>query len=159
MASRTFVDSTGRTWMAWGVYPYSSDRRQLARRAEIEGLDGEREGVEPRSGVDRRVDSTRADAPDRRSGAERRQEQQRRSELDRRSGTDRREAPRVKARLPGDYAAGWLCFASGGEKRRLAPLPPDWDRADDATLDEWLRAAESAHGPRDLARSLPFSPS
>ena len=150
MASRTFVDSTGRTWMAWSVYPYSADRRQLARRNEIDGLDGEREGVEPRSGVERRVDPTRADAPDRRSGTERRQVQSRRSELDRRSGTDRRETPRVKARLPGDFAAGWLCFASGGEKRRFAPLPPNWEQAEDATLDEWLRAAESAHAGRDV---------
>src|SRR5829696_1349159 len=150
MASRTFVDSAGRTWMAWGVYPYSSDRRQLARRNEVEGRDGEREGVEPRSGVERRVDPTRADAPDRRDGAERRQEQSRRTELDRRSGTDRREATRVKARLPGDFAAGWLCFASGGEKRRLAPLPPNWEQADDATLEEWLHAAESVHAHRDM---------
>jgi hypothetical protein len=24
-------------------------------------------------------------------------------------------------------SAGWLCFESGGQKRRLAPIPPHWE--------------------------------
>lgn len=25
------------------------------------------------------------------------------------------------------YADGWLCFGQGGERRRLAPVPADWE--------------------------------
>jgi hypothetical protein len=31
-------------------------------------------------------------------------------------------------------AAGWLCFESEGEKRRLAPVPENWDQADEPAL-------------------------
>jgi hypothetical protein len=30
------------------------------------------------------------------------------------------------------FAAGWLAFESGSERRRLAPIPPEWMQADDA---------------------------
>ena len=39
---------------------------------------------------------------------------------------------------------GWLCFERDGEKRRLAPIPADWPRCDDARLAEHCRAAEPA---------------
>ena len=29
--------------------------------------------------------------------------------------------------LPESYRAGWLCFESATEKRRLTPLPPGWE--------------------------------
>ncbi len=33
--------------------------------------------------------------------------------------------------LPDDMVDGWLCFQSGDEKRRVAPVPADWqDRSD-----------------------------
>jgi len=41
---------------------------------------------------------------------------------------------------------GWLAFepATGGEKRRLAPIPARWDSASEAELDEMLERAEPA---------------
>jgi len=42
-------------------------------------------------------------------------------------------------------AEGWLCFESAAEKRRLAPIPPDWDSCSCADL---MRLCESASGAR-----------
>lgn len=41
---------------------------------------------------------------------------------------------------------GWLAFepATGGEKRRLAPIPSNWDGATEAELDAMLQHAEFA---------------
>lgn len=144
MTTRSFTDAGGRRWLVWRVLPHAADRRLHERRFETVGFDGERDGLEPRSGYERRMDPTRADAPDRRSGLERRRIESRRSEGDRRSGVDRRNAPRIKAPLPGSYGTGWLCFESDGEKRRLAPVPDGWEAADDDSLVESLgRAVQS----------------
>ena len=43
--------------------------------------------------------------------------------------------------LPTALADGWLCFDCGTEKRRLAPLPPEWDARTDEELWFWCRAA------------------
>ena len=37
---------------------------------------------------------------------------------------------------------GWLCFDCSAEKRRLAPVPGDWETCDDAALGAYLDAAE-----------------
>lgn len=38
---------------------------------------------------------------------------------------------------------GWLLFESGeGERRRLAPFPPDWDQVSDFELERWCMRAE-----------------
>ena len=39
------------------------------------------------------------------------------------------------------YANGWLCFESGSEKRRLAPIPPGWELRSPAAIAELLREA------------------
>jgi hypothetical protein len=39
------------------------------------------------------------------------------------------------------FAAGWLAFESGSERRRLAPIPIGWMEADDAALCEMLAQA------------------
>jgi hypothetical protein len=41
-----------------------------------------------------------------------------------------------------DCANGWLLFTLGRERRRLAPLPPEWDRASEAQLTQWCADAE-----------------
>lgn len=154
MTHRSFTDSNGRQWAVWRVMPLAAERRQHRRRLEIEGLDGERDGVEPRSGADRRLDAARHGEPDRRSGLERRTEPGRRSELDRRTGIDRRAAPRARVALPGSFSAGWLCFESQGEKRRLTPVPAEWEQAEDDALQQWLDAAVGAASRRpDAART------
>lgn len=40
--------------------------------------------------------------------------------------------------------AGWLCFDSPEERRRLMPIPDGWDRSDEATLENYLREARPA---------------
>lgn len=40
------------------------------------------------------------------------------------------------------YEAGWLTFKFNDERRRLAPVPAQWESADDATLRGYL---DSAH--------------
>lgn len=63
--------------------------------------------------------------------------------LDRRA-TSGPETPRSVARLPGALAEGWLCFESGTEKRRLAPIPHGWDTLPDAELEGLLARAQRA---------------
>ena len=43
--------------------------------------------------------------------------------------------------LPRDLADGWLCFDCGTEKRRLAPLPHNWQERSEEDLRFWCRAA------------------
>ena len=40
--------------------------------------------------------------------------------------------------------AGWLCFESHDERRRLTPIPADWTRCDDAQLEAYCREARPA---------------
>ena len=57
--------------------------------------------------------------------------------------TDRR-----RARLVADELAnGWLLFTMGLERRRLAPLPPEWHQASDSQLVRWLTDAEQVETP------------
>lgn len=48
----------------------------------------------------------------------------------------------ASAYLPGELSTGWLCFDCGSEKRRLIPVPRDWEARSDADLDVLRRAAE-----------------
>jgi hypothetical protein len=46
------------------------------------------------------------------------------------------------AKLKGTlYAEGWLCFESGSEKRRLAPIPPGWQSQEHGDLQHLLEQA------------------
>lgn len=36
---------------------------------------------------------------------------------------------------------GWVCFECATEKRRLTPIPPDWDACSEARLDAYRRYA------------------
>lgn len=40
--------------------------------------------------------------------------------------------------------AGWLCFESHDERRRLTPIPEDWARCDEAKLQTYLQEARPA---------------
>ncbi|HXQ77751.1 MAG TPA: hypothetical protein VN797_06075, partial [Gemmatimonadaceae bacterium] len=60
----------------------------------------------------------------------------RRRRSDRRKGTFRRNVV-----VASEFSDGWLCFESKGEKRRLAPVPTDWDQAGPDKLSTWLQAA------------------
>jgi hypothetical protein len=65
---------------------------------------------------------------------------------ERRGGADRRSGVRKspRASVAEEFAHGWLCFETVGEKRRLAPVPELWDRADDETLEQWCGVATPA---------------
>ena len=61
----------------------------------------------------------------------------------RRVAKDRRKSPfRRNVVVASEYSNGWLCFESDGEKRRLAPVPPDWDEAGPDRLSTWFQAAK-----------------
>ncbi|HEU4454808.1 MAG TPA: hypothetical protein VFR81_17190 [Longimicrobium sp.] len=51
-------------------------------------------------------------------------------------GTERRGGTRDS--LVANPAAGWLCFQSESEKRRLTPVPAAWVSASDAELEALL---------------------
>ena len=72
-------------------------------------------------------------------------DQDRTDNAERRSGDDRRIAERdARAPVAAEFAHGWLCFETVGEKRRLAPVPEGWDRADDETIEQWCCVAKPA---------------
>jgi hypothetical protein len=50
-----------------------------------------------------------------------------------------------------EFAAGWLLFSSGAERRRLAPLPPGWREAPESQLRRWCAEAFPA-------RSITYEP-
>jgi hypothetical protein len=54
---------------------------------------------------------------------------------------DRRATPGARGAVATEYSSGWLCFASNGEKRRLAPVPVNWMSANDGQVAEWCRIA------------------
>ncbi len=64
-------------------------------------------------------------------------------------GPERRKAERRRRTLPAGVSIvpptmdrGWLALECNGVKRRIAPPPPDWERASDAELVRmWARAS------------------
>lgn len=40
-----------------------------------------------------------------------------------------------------DLNDGWLCFESPTEKRRLAPIPPDWETCEPCLLQDFCGKA------------------
>ena len=87
------------------------------------------------------------------SAAERRfvqrrvKEENRSDAAERRSGDDRRVGEKghglTRATIAPEFTYGWLCFETTGEKRRLAPVPEGWDRADDETIEQWCCTAKA----------------
>jgi len=55
---------------------------------------------------------------------------------------DRRANVGTRGQVASEYSGGWLCFASDGEKRRLAPVPVNWMSANDSQVAEWCRIAK-----------------
>lgn len=48
----------------------------------------------------------------------------------------------VRLKMRPGWEGGWLSFESATEKRRLVPLPKDWDKASDDQLNAWLDDAK-----------------
>ncbi len=53
------------------------------------------------------------------------------------------------------YSQGWLCFDSGGEKRRLAPIPVQWYRLGNAQLEALGEIADVVPALSGKARGAP----
>ena len=46
------------------------------------------------------------------------------------------------------FQSGWLTFTSGAERRRLAPIPSDWQNVDDMVLMRLLTESIEAPSPK-----------
>lgn len=67
------------------------------------------------------------------------------------AGTTRSES--YAGAFPGtSFGDGWLCFECDREKRRLSPIPPEWETCADCVLEDLCqRAGFSTPTPRDTA--------
>jgi hypothetical protein len=70
---------------------------------------------------------------------------------DRRRDPDRRIINGRRPMLSAGLDGGWLCFETGTEKRRLTPIPTDWQRCAAAQLERYLEAAKRAPRPSTAA--------
>ena len=68
--------------------------------------------------------------------------------------------PSTLSALPGTFPSGWLVFESATEKRRLSPIPDDWQGVDPVELERLCERAELAarrarRGPGGAGRDVP----
>lgn len=67
------------------------------------------------------------------------------------------DSPRA-ARLAEPFRSGWLCFQSPTERRRLAPIPGDWQSWDDvrllAALEQGQRSVRRTPQPMPVQRPV-----
>jgi hypothetical protein len=63
---------------------------------------------------------------------------------------DRRGRSEFRVPLGSEWAAGWLCFKSNSEKRRLAPVPANWTEAPESELERLCQSAKPTRSPRRL---------
>lgn len=61
--------------------------------------------------------------------------------------------PEVPARFVDHLATGWLCFACGDERRRIWPIPEEWEEWDQRRLVSALRVS-TLMPPRTLAPAI-----
>ena len=115
MAYRFFVDEQGTRWEVWDIQPQM---------------------VERRSGVERRVRNAASD-----DWGDDPPVMDRRRIRDRRTLGRTRPAPRVA--VGSEMARGWLAFESSTERRRLCPIPEQWEQASPAELEAYCRRAVS----------------
>jgi hypothetical protein len=54
--------------------------------------------------------------------------------------------PSQLSALPGPFQSGWLVFESASEKRRLSPIPTDWQTLEPRALEQLCDQAEIAAG-------------
>jgi hypothetical protein len=68
------------------------------------------------------------------------------------SAMERRKRRKPRVSLPSNLRGGWLAFHSGGQRRRLSPIPDAWESMSDAELVALLREAVIPPTPRRLAK-------
>ncbi|HEV7992700.1 MAG TPA: hypothetical protein VGP25_12800 [Gemmatimonadaceae bacterium] len=72
-------------------------------------------------------------------------------EMERRRAQERRLMHGRRPVLTAGLDGGWLCFENEQEKRRLAPIPGDWQRCDVRQLESYCLAAKRAPRPSTVA--------
>jgi len=73
---------------------------------------------------------------------------------DRRSRLDRRSLAGHRSVLTSGFNSGWLCFEAEEEKRRLTPIPGDWQRCPSERLEQYCAQATQATPARRVTREL-----
>ena len=63
---------------------------------------------------------------------------------------ERRRAQETRVLVPDRLQRGWLAFQSGRERRRVAPIPCDWEEMTGAELLELLHQADRRSKARRL---------
>lgn len=76
------------------------------------------------------------------------------TDTDRRTRLDRRLIHGSRSVLGPGLVAGWLCFEAAVEKRRLSPIPSDWQHCPVERLEGYC---ESATPARRITRELRVS--
>ena len=66
------------------------------------------------------------------------------------SALERRRVQEVRVVVPDSLQKGWLAFQSGSERRRLAPIPADWEEMTNGELLDLLKNAERRSRARRL---------
>lgn len=64
---------------------------------------------------------------------------------DRRGESDRRLTIGTQSMLVSQASQGWLCFERGVDRRRLTPIPDDWEQCTDQQLETYCRQAKPVH--------------
>jgi len=63
---------------------------------------------------------------------------------------ERRIRPSARMKIGPEWTKGWLAFETSGEKRRLAPFPPEWTGYTDEQLAELCAGATKVQPARPL---------
>lgn len=66
------------------------------------------------------------------------------------SAVERRRVQEARVVVPESLQKGWLAFQWASERRRLAPIPPDWEEMTNAELVELLMRADRRSRARRL---------
>ena len=65
-----------------------------------------------------------------------------------RGSKERRHVPAGRPTLPRQILGGWLAFQSKHERRRVLPVPDDWEDLDDRELQALLSRSQLSSRPR-----------
>lgn len=68
---------------------------------------------------------------------------------ERRTGSERRLTNQRRITLSSGFGEGWLTFESLKEKRRLTPIPANWEQCGDAELRSFCTRARRIEKSRD----------
>ena len=71
----------------------------------------------------------------------RRTSRERLSFTDRRNAVERRKVDGRWTPLTSGLRDGWLCFDASGMRRRLTPIPADWEECSYSALEDYCRLA------------------